>query len=155
MNARQPLRSWWLWGVVGGGVGGLVWALSGRPLFALLMSGLLPLHLDSTQYTLLTMGLYLMCLLAASLVASAASRHLASGIVAGALVLPVSLTTNWLYTTLAYRAPFPLIDWRTAPYTLAVILLSAAVGAVGGAVGGALGVLSTRAWARQRLATAS
>jgi hypothetical protein len=151
MNARQPVRSWWLWGVVGGGVGGLIWALTGRSLFALLQSGLLPLHLDSTQYTLLTIGLYLLCLLAASLIASAASRHLASGVIAGALVLPVSLTTNWFYATLAYRTAFPLIDWRTAPYMLAVILLSAAVGAVGGV----LGLLSTRSWARQRPATAS
>jgi hypothetical protein len=129
-----------------------VWALIGRSLSVLLVSGrLLPLQLDSMQYTLVIMGLYLLCLLAVSLVASAITRHLASGVIAGALVLPVSNIIYWLQATLALHESLPLIDWMTAPFTLAVTL----GGAVVGAVGGVLGLLFTRARARQRLAPTS
>jgi hypothetical protein len=128
-----------------------VWALSGRSLFALLFSGRLPLHLDSTQYYLVAMGLYLVCVIVTSLVVSAVSRHLASGIIAGALVLPVSNIIYWLQATLVLHASLPLIDWRTAPFTLMLIL----GGAVVGAGGGALGLLARRARARHRPVTAT
>jgi hypothetical protein len=147
LSAPAPRSSGGLlfWGILWGCAGGLVDAVGLILLGAVYrQDALLMTQVDVGVVNTVSTIVVAMCLVIPSLLASIRSRNLASGIIAGALVIPVTLALSSLFYALAFGA-----QMIAGPEVAITVAVGAVVGAGIGLICGGLGALIGRRFAQR------
>jgi hypothetical protein len=133
--APRSSGSLFFWGVLWGCLGGLVEAVGLIVLGTVYRQDLIQV----TQVDTVSTVLVATCVVVPTLLASMLSRKVASGVIAGALVMPVALAISTLYYAIAFG-----VQIVTGPEFAITAVVGAVVGAALGLGSGAFGALLGR-----------
>ena len=133
------------WGILWGSVGGLVEAVGLILLGAVYRQNALSMtQVDVGVVNTVSTVVVATCLVVPSVLASIRSKKVASGVIAGALVMPVMLALSSLFYAFAFGA-----QMIAGPEVAITVAVGAVVGAAVGLGCGALGVLLSRKLVQQ------